>query len=241
MRHGQRVGVVIPALDEEASIGLVIDAIPAWVDDIVVVDNGSTDATASTARAHGARVVPEPRRGYGAACQTGIEALAAPNVVVFLDGDFSDHPSEMQRLVDPIAAGDADFVVGARHVADSAQGAISWWQRSGNRLACALMRRLWAGRYTDLGPFRAIRSDALEALQMRDKGFGWTVEMQIKAIRRSLRVREVPTDYRKRIGRSKISGTLRGAIGAGAKILLVILVNAVQSVGEKGRGRRALP
>jgi hypothetical protein len=226
MKSGTRIGVVIPALDEEAAIGRVIDAVPGWVDEVVVVDNGCTDATAAVARAHGARVVEERRRGYGTACLAGIAALRDAHIIVFLDGDFSDTPEQMARLVDPIIENSADFVVGKR-MCENGQP-LNGIQRAGNALACRLINGLWRARYSDLGPFRAIRRTALEALALRDRNFGWTVEMQIKAVRRGLRVQEVPTSYRRRIGRSKISGTLRGAIGAGAKILFVIFRNALQ-------------
>ena len=226
MRGGLRIGVVIPALDEEAAIGRVVDAVPAWADEVVVVNNGSADATSAVARAHGARVVDEQRRGYGAACLTGIRALHDCQVVVFLDGDFSDRPEQMARLVDPISRGGADFVVGKR-VCEDDRG-MNAVQRCGNRLACGLINGLWRARYSDLGPFRAIRRSSLEALALTDRNFGWTVEMQIKAVRHGLRVREVQTGYRRRIGHSKISGTLRGAVGAGAKILFVIFRNALQ-------------
>ena len=226
MRGGLRIGVVIPALDEEAAIGRVVDAVPAWADEVVVVNNGSADATSAVARAHGARVVDEKRRGYGVACLTGIRALHACQVVVFLDGDFSDRPEQMARLVDPISRGEADFVVGKR-VCEDDRG-MNAVQRFGNRLACGLINGLWRARYSDLGPFRAIRRSSLEALALEDRNFGWTVEMQIKAVRHGLRVREVQTGYRQRIGHSKISGTLRGAVGAGVKILLVIFRNALE-------------
>lgn len=228
MRAGARIGVVIPALDEQAAVGRVLDAIPAWVDEVVVVNNGSTDSTACVARAHGARVVDEPRRGYGSACRTGIEALGRVHVVVFLDADFSDRPEQMARLVDPIVADHADFVVGKR-VCEVRDGhPMTPVQRMGNGLACWLINGLWHARYSDLGPFRAIRGTALQCLNLRDRNFGWTVEMQIEAVRRGLRVQEVQTGYRHRIGYSKISGTFRGALGAGAKILLVIFRSAVQ-------------
>jgi glycosyltransferase involved in cell wall biosynthesis len=228
MRGGKRIGVVIPALDEESAIGRVLDAIPAWVDEAVVVDNGSTDATAAVARAHGARVVDECRRGYGVACSTGIEALDDPYIVVFLDADFSDRPEQMARLVDPIVAGRADFVLSNRVSENRDDEPMTRTQRMGNRLACRLINRRWRARYTDLGPFRAISRSALKRLALRDRNFGWTVEMQIKAVRHGLRVQEVQMSYRRRIGHSKISGTLRGAVGAGAKILFVICRNAVQ-------------
>ncbi len=228
MRSGNRIGVVIPALDEEAAIGRVVDAVPGWVDEVVVVNNGSTDATAAVARAHGARVVDESRRGYGVACRTGIDALDDPHVVVFLDGDFSDRPEQMARLVDPIVEDRADFVLGNRVCEERDGHSMTRFQRMGNRLACGLINGLWRARYSDLGPFRAIRRSALQSLELRDRNFGWTVEMQIKAVRRGLRVQEVCTSYRHRIGHSKISGTFSGAVGAGAKILFVILRSRLQ-------------
>ncbi len=222
LRNGAVIAVIIPALNEEQAIGKVLSTIPGWVDDIVVVDNGSTDATAQVGRALGARVVTEPVRGYGAACQAGLRALSASDVVVFVDGDFSDCPEEMTYLVDPIVAGKADFVIGSRATGQRQTGALSAQQRFGNWLACQLMRWFWDARYTDLGPFRAIRRPALERLNMRDRGFGWTVEMQLKAVRLGLKVREVPVSYRRRIGVSKISGTVVGTVQAGCKIMFVI-------------------
>lgn len=228
MRRGKRIGVVIPALDEEAAIGRVVDAVPGWVDEVVVVNNASTDATATVARAHGARVVDEKRRGYGVACRAGIDALDDSEVVVFLDGDFSDRPEQMARLVDSIVEDRADFVLGNRVCEERDGHSMTRFQRMGNRLACGLINGLWRARYSDLGPFRAIRRSALQSLELRDRNFGWTVEMQIKAVRRGLRVQEVSTSYRHRIGHSKISGTFSGAVGAGAKILFVILQNRLQ-------------
>jgi hypothetical protein len=228
MRQGTRVSVVIPALDEESAIRAVIEAIPDWVDEVIVADNGSTDRTAEVAHGAGARVVHEPERGYGAACLAGIAAAHAPDVVVFLDGDFSDHPEEMARLVDPIAAGEADMVIGSRVLGRAEPGALTLPQRFGNRLACRLMQLFWRTRATDLGPFRAIRADALETLGMRDRNYGWTVEMQVKAAAAGLRPREVPVSYRRRIGTSKVSGTVRGVVGAGTKILGTIFVAAAR-------------
>jgi glycosyltransferase involved in cell wall biosynthesis len=228
MRRGKRIGVVIPALDEEAAIGRVVDAVPGWVDEVVVVNNASTDATATVARAHGARVVDESRRGYGVACRAGIDALDDSDVVVFLDGDFSDRPEQMARLVDPIVEDRADFVLGNRVCEERDGHSMTRFQRMGNRLACGLINGLWRARYSDLGPFRAIRRSALQSLELRDRNFGWTVEMQIKAVRRGLRVQEVSTSYRHRVGHSKISGTFSGAVGAGAKILFVILRSRLQ-------------
>lgn len=223
------VAVIIPALNEEHAIGRVLNAIPDWVSRVVVVDNGSTDHTAAVARQGGAKVVHAPRRGYGSACLAGIKAMDRPDIVVFLDGDFSDRPEEMDRLVQPIARGEADMVIGSRTLGLAQPGALTLPQRIGNSLACALMRLLYRVRYTDLGPFRAIGYDALRRLRMDDPDYGWTVQMQIRAARQRLRTVEAPVSYRRRIGQSKISGTLRGAIGAGYTILRV-------TIGEWYRG-----
>ncbi len=228
MRASARIAVVIPALNERDSIGKVIDAIPDWVDDIVVGDNGSEDGTAEVAERHGARVVREEERGYGAACLAALAALDAPDVVVFLDGDYSDYPEEMDRLVDPVVSGEAQMVIGSRVRGEREQGALTPQARFGNWLACTLMRLFWGQRFTDLGPFRAIAYDALQDLAMRDRDYGWTVEMQIKALRQGIPSLEVPVSYRKRIGKSKVSGTIRGVIGAGVKILSTIGLAALQ-------------
>ncbi len=227
MYKGLSIGVVIPALDEERAIGHVIADIPAWVDEIVVADNGSRDRTAEIAERAGARVVHERERGYGAACQAGIAALRAADIVVFLDGDRSDDPGEMTALVDPIAGACADFVVGSRVTGNAARGALTPQQRFGNWLACRLIRLIWGARFTDLGPFRAIRRGTLQALNMTDRKFGWTVEMQIKAARAGVKTLEVPVRYRPRIGASKISGTLAGSVKAGAGILGMIARSAL--------------
>ncbi len=218
------VAVVIPALDEEASLPLVLAAIPRPpVDAVIVVDNGSRDRTAEVAAAGGARVVREDRRGYGAACLRGIGALdETHDVIVFLDADYSDHPEELPDLLAPIAAGTHDLVIGSRLAGGIEKGAMPLQARWGNRLAVLLMRIFWGARYTDLGPFRAIRTDALQRLGMRDQDFGWTIEMQIKAHRCGLRMTEKPVSYRRRVGASKISGTVSGTIRAGAKILWTI-------------------
>ena len=219
-----RTAVVIPVFNERDSLPLVVAAIPRdRVDEVVVVDNGSTDDTTLVARGLPVRLVREDRRGYGSACLAGIAALAAspPDVVVFLDGDFSDHPEEMPALLEAIAAG-ADLVIGSRTRGRREPGALLPQARFGNAVACFLIRVLYGHRYTDLGPFRAIRWDALQELGMEDRTFGWTVEMQIKALRQRLRVAEVPVSYRRRVGVSKITGTVSGTVRAGAKILWTI-------------------
>jgi len=241
VRLGTGIAVVIPAFNEQLSIGRVVSAVPQWVDDIVVVDNGSTDRTAEHARACGARVVSEPRRGYGSACLAGIAALRDPGVVVFLDGDFSDYPDEMNLLVDPILRGEADMAIGSRVLGRREVGALPLQARMGNWLACRLMRMLWKVQYTDLGPFRAIRHSVLQSLEMQDGDYGWTVEMQVKAAERHLRVLEKPTSYRRRIGKSKISGTLKGAFAAAVKILCTIFAAAIGRYhGSSSVGREAL-
>lgn len=218
------VSVVIPVFNERASLPLVVGDIPqALVREIVVVDNGSTDDTALVAQDLPVRLVREPRRGYGSACLAGIAALAAspPDVVVFLDGDYSDHPEELPRLTGAIAAG-ADLVIGSRMLGNREPGALLPQARFGNALACFLVSAFFGHRYTDLGPFRAIRWDALRDLGMEDRNFGWTVEMQIKALKKRLVVAEVPVSYRRRVGVSKITGTVGGTVKAGGKILWTI-------------------
>ncbi len=225
----RRVSVVIPALDEEQSLPLVLDALPRdLIHEIVVVDNGSTDATARVAAEHGARVVPEPVRGYGNACLTGIAALDAPDIVAFLDGDFSDHPEELPLVLAPILEDRADLVIGSRMTGQREPGAMLPQALFGNWLATWLILRFWGVRFTDLGPFRAIRADALASLNMADRDFGWTVEMQVKAARNGLRCVEVPVRYRRRVGRSKITGTVVGTIRASYKILATIFRAAAE-------------
>ena len=226
-----RTLVIIPAFNEARAISKVIGDIPrGLVDEVVVVNNASTDETGQRAREAGATVLREDRRGYGQACLKGLNYARGrePDIVVFLDGDYSDHPDEMTALVHPIVHGDADFVVGSRMKGKRERGAMLPQAVIGNRLACFLMRLFWNARYTDLGPFRAIRYGKLLMLDMQDRTFGWTVEMQIKAAYLNLRIVEIPVSYRHRVGVSKITGTVAGTIKASVKIMWTILRFAAQ-------------
>lgn len=223
-----KVSVIIPAFNEEDSIGLVVRDIPGEiVDEIVVVDNGSTDLTASVAREAGAVVIDQKLRGYGNACLRGIEYLResgeAPGVVVFLDGDYSDYPEETADLIRPVIDCGYDMVIGSRMLGRRESGAMLPQALFGNMLATFLINLFYGVRFTDLGPFRAIKFDKLLELQMEDRTYGWTVEMQIKAAKSGLRCTEIPVSYRKRIGKSKITGTLTGTLKAGYKIIWTIL------------------
>ncbi|MEM1225278.1 MAG: glycosyltransferase family 2 protein [Planctomycetota bacterium] len=223
------VWVVIPALNEEESIPLVLSDLPA-VGNVIVVDNGSTDATAATAESLGAIVDFEPRRGYGSACLRGLARIQTmiaagsdpPRIVVFLDADYSDHPDWLPRLVQPILDDEADFVLGSRLAGDREPGSMPPQSVYGNMLACFLMRVRYGAAYTDLGPFRAIDYRELVSLEMNDTNYGWTIEMQIKAVQAGLRWHEIPVPYRHRVGVSKISGTVVGTIKAGTKILWTV-------------------
>ena len=218
-----RISVIIPVFNEEKSIGLVLDALPQnLIHEIIVVDNNSTDNTARSAIEKGARVVAEQRRGYGSACLKGISALDNPDIVVFLDGDFSDYPEEIVKLVAPIESGEMDFVLGSRMILPESRSALLPQSRYGNQLAVFLMRLFFRHKFTDLGPFRAIRYESLKTIAMQDTNFCWTVEMQIKAVKKGLRILEIPVKYRERVGVSKITGTFSGTIKAGTKIIYTI-------------------
>ena len=236
MYEGRTIGVVIPALNEAKALPKVIAEIPAYVDTVVVADNGSTDGTGELAARLGARVVSVPVKGYGRACLAGIAELGSSvDIIVFLDADASDQPGEMAQLLAPIANGKADLVIGSRILGTSEPGSLTPQQVFGNGLACLLIRLIWGHRYTDLGPFRAIRRTALQRLHMTDLDYGWTVEMQVLAVKLGLAITDVPVSYRRRIGRSKVSGTIRGVIGAGTKILYVVAREAMSPA------RRRLP
>ena len=218
-----RISIIIPAYNEENSIGLVLNALPRQIiQEIIVVDNGSTDETARVAIDNGARVVKESKKGYGAACLKGIERLDDPDIVVFLDGDFSDFPEEIVSLIDPIEKEGKDFVLGSRMILPKSRTALLPQARYGNQLAVFLIKLFFKHAYTDLGPFRAIRYNSLMNIGMQDTNFGWTVEMQIKAIKKGLRIIEVPVNYRERVGVSKITGTVSGTFKAGIKIIYTI-------------------
>ena len=227
----ENIHVIIPAFNEEDSIVKVVQEIPKYVQEVVVVDNASTDKTATRAKNAGATVLSQPEKGYGNACLKGLEYLGKketpPDIVVFLDGDYSDYPEDMTALLRPIQEEGLDLVIGARDKTLREPGSMTPQQVFGNALATTLMRLLYGGRFTDLGPFRAIRYSRLLDLNMQDQTYGWTVEMQLKALRHKLAYTEVPVRYKKRIGVSKVSGTVKGTIFAGVKILGWIFRHAI--------------
>ena len=228
------IDVVIPAYNEEDSVPLVINDIPEIVRDIVVVNNNSTDKTVENATKAGATVIDQPLQGYGNACLKGIEYLRSkdrhPDIIVFLDADYSDHPEELCSVVKPIIEQDVDMVIGSRALGNRESGSMMPQQRFGNWLATRMIRVLYWKRYTDLGPFRALKFEKLLAMNMRDRTYGWTVEMQVKAVKLKYSYCEVPVSYRQRIGVSKITGTIKGTILAGWKIITTIIKYSVKKV-----------
>ncbi len=226
MKNPPIIDVIIPAYNEQESVVEVLRDIPSSVREVVVVNNNSTDKTPQEARAGGATVIDENRQGYGSACLKGMAHISAkelkPDIIVFLDADYSDHPEEMEMLISPILNDDVDMVIGSRALGVRENGSMMPQQIFGNWLATRLMRLTYGVSYSDLGPFRAIKYDSLVGLGMKDKDYGWTIEMQIKAVKNSLTFAEVPVSYRKRIGESKVSGTLKGTVMAGYKIITTI-------------------
>ena len=222
-----KIVVIIPAFNEENAVGKVVKAIPKdWVDKIIVVNNNSTDNTRAAAEQEGAIVLDQTIKGYGNACLKGIGYVKSmkekPNVIVFLDADYSDYPEQLPELVNPILEGGMDMVIGSRALGQREGGSMTFPQVFGNWLATRLIRLFYGYKFTDLGPFRAIRWDRLVELNMQDKTFGWTVEMQVKAAKKKFKCTEVPMQYRNRIGKSKVSGTVYGTVMAGYKILYTI-------------------
>tara|TARA_B100000780_G_scaffold11153_1_gene7677 strand:- start:3451 stop:4134 length:684 start_codon:yes stop_codon:yes gene_type:complete len=215
------LSIIIPALNEEKSIGYVIKSIPKIYREVIVVDNGSSDKTSKVAYENGAKVITEKNKGYGFACLKGIDYLKEnpPDIIVFLDGDYSDYPEEINKIIEPICKNQVDFVIGSRVKSLRENGSMTPQQVFGNKLACFLMNLLYNSTFTDLGPFRALKWKTLKELKMTDKTYGWTVEMQLKILRNRIAYCEVPVRYRKRIGYSKVSGTLKGSVLAGIKII----------------------
>lgn len=227
MIDDKSIVVIIPAYNEEESLPKVITDIPDFVDEIIVANNGSTDNTVEIAQKSGATVVTENERGYGAACLKAIDYIINKNydVVVFLDGDYSDYPEELCDVVEPIIQDDFDLVIGSRMLGNRKRGAMLPQAIFGNWLATFLIKLFWNYKFTDLGPFRAIKYNSLMKLKMADRNFGWTVEMQIKAAKQKMKTTEVPVSYRKRIGKSKVTGTIKGTLKASAKILYLIFIS----------------
>ena len=221
-----KISVIIPILNEEKSIAMVLDALPRQrLYEVVVVDAGSKDQSLTIARSRRVKVVHGNRPGYGRACLTGMSALTDPEVVVFLDGDFSDYPEEIDLLTEPIVRGEADFVIGSRLLGQAEPGSLPWHAKLRNRVICFLIRGFYRHRYTDIGPFRAVRYDALKGLRMRNRTSGWNVEMQVKALKARLRILEVPVRYRRRIGESKLSRSSLGSFRISLGSFWVLLQN----------------
>ncbi|SDB65832.1 Glycosyltransferase involved in cell wall bisynthesis [Flavobacteriaceae bacterium MAR_2010_188] len=217
------INVIIPAFNEADSIAKVVADIPSFVEEIIVVNNNSNDNTEIVAKQAGATVLNESKKGYGYACLMGMDYVSGketkPDIIVFLDGDYSDYPEELSKLIEPITTNNIDFVIGSRVKRLREQSSMTFPQRFGNWLATTLMTLFFNSRFTDLGPFRAIKYEKLLELKMQDKTYGWTVEMQLKALKKNFTYVEIPVRYRNRIGVSKVSGTVKGAIFAGVKIL----------------------
>ena len=228
-----RSTIVIPALNEEAAIGGVVESVRDRVDQVIVVDNGSIDLTAEKASAAGAHVISVKQPGYGRACLAGVEAAKGVDLIIFMDGDGADNPNNLEAIIHPIREGRAEFVIGSRLLGTTERGALTVAQRFGNRLATGLIHLIWGGRFTDLGPFRAITRSAYDRLNMNAPTYGWTVEMQVRAVKQKLRYVEVPVNYRRRIGVSKISGTAKGVVLAGWYILTTIFKEAVFAKDNK--------
>ena len=224
MIGSNRIVVIIPAFNEEQSLPKVIADIPSFADEIIVVDNGSTDMTAKAAQDAGATVLTENEKGYGAACLKAIDYIKDKNydIVVFLDGDYSDFPEEMNLVVEPIIKEDYDLVIGSRMIGKMEKGAMLPQAIFGNWLASFLIKLFWGYKFTDLGPFRAVKYSSFVKLNMADRNYGWTVELQVNAAKQKMKSTEVPVSYRKRIGKSKVTGTLSGTVKASAKILYLI-------------------
>lgn len=230
MRSSPNIAIIIPALNEQESLRHLLPEIPKTATQVIVVDNGSTDDTARVATELGAKVIWEPTRGYGQACLTGIAAAKTADIIVFLDADYCDDLSKLGDLLGPILEGEADFTLGSR-MHKAARASLTFPQRFGNGLACLLMKIFWHTTYTDLGPFRAITKSALTDLAMQDRNFGWTVEMQINAARKNLKIVEIDVPYRDRLyGKSKVSGTISGVFNAGNKILYIIAREVIRDI-----------
>ncbi|WP_196890768.1 glycosyltransferase family 2 protein [Aureivirga marina] len=227
-----KIKVIIPAYNEGNSIANVVNDIPDIVEEVIVVNNNSSDTTEINAKKAGATVLRENRKGYGYACLKGMEYIEnqtdKPDIIVFLDGDYSDYPEQLLELIEPIEKNGTDMVIGARSAAFREKGAMTPQQVFGNWLATTLMKWIYGAKFTDLGPFRAIKYDKLMALNMQDKTYGWTVEMQIKALKQKFTYCEIPMKYRKRIGVSKVSGTVKGTIMAGYKIIMLIFKYSIR-------------
>lgn len=234
MEKSPIIDIIIPALNEENAVSRVIRDLPKDIlRNIIVVDNGSTDNTAEKARQAGAIVLEEKKKGYGSACLKALEYISKeatkPDIVAFIDADYSDYPEHLTEITEPLIKKQADLVIGSRIAGNADKGSLTLPQRAGNTLACRLIRLLYGYRFTDLGPFRAVSYQALQAMKMKDHDYGWTVEMQIKAAQLGLRCTEVPVNYRRRIGVSKVSGTVKGVFMAGYKIIGLILLYSFTS------------